>query len=63
MYSIGQGTKRDLVKAHIWYAIAADRAIDGAAENRDQVAKQMTEDQLKEARQEARDWIDWRKKE
>ena len=63
MYSIGQGTKRDLVKAHIWYAIAADRAIDGAAENRDQVAKQMTEDQLKEAKQEARDWIDWRKKE
>jgi hypothetical protein len=63
MYSIGQGTRRDLVKAYIWYSIAADRDIDDAAENRDQVAKQMTVKQLKEAKKEAREWINWRKKE
>ncbi|MDA1325825.1 MAG: tetratricopeptide repeat protein [Proteobacteria bacterium] len=61
MYSVGQGTKRDLVKAYTWYAIAADRDIDGAAENSDQIAKLMTEDQLKEALERAREWIDWRK--
>lgn len=63
MYSIGQGTKRDLVKAYKWYAIAADRGIDGAAENLDKVAAQMTEDQLAEAREDANDWLVWRKKE
>jgi hypothetical protein len=63
IYSLGQGTKRDLVKAHIWYDIAAHRHVDGAAENRDAVAKHLTEEQLREARQEAREWIDWRKKE
>jgi hypothetical protein len=63
MYSLGQGTKRDLVKAYMWYAIAADRDIDGAVENRDQVAKQMTADQLNKARKVAREWIDWRRKE
>jgi len=61
MYSVGQGTKRDLVKAYTWYAIAADRDIDGAAENSDQIAKLMTKDQLKEALERAREWIDWRK--
>ena len=63
MYSLGQGTKRDLVKAHIWYDIAANRDIDGAAKNRDEVAKQLTEDQLKEAKEDAREWINWRKNE
>lgn len=63
MYSIGQGTRRNLVKAYMWYAIAADRDIDGAAENLDQVAKQMTKDQLEEAREKANDWLSWRKKE
>lgn len=62
MYSIGQGTERDLVKAYMWYAIAADRGIDGAEENRDRVGAQMTDEQLKEAREEAREWLDWRKK-
>ena len=38
IYSLGQGTKPDLVKTHIWYAITADRGIGGAAENRDWVA-------------------------
>jgi len=38
MYSLGQGTKLDLVKTHIWYAIAVDRGIDSAAENRDRMA-------------------------
>lgn len=63
MYSIGQGTKRDLVKAYMWYAIAADRGYDDAAENLDLVARQMSKTQLDEAREEARDWLEWRKKE
>ena len=52
-----------MVKAHIWYAIAADRQIDGAAENRDRVAKLLTPEQLKKAKEEALDWINWRKPE
>jgi len=63
MYSIGQGTKCDLVKGHFLYANAADRDVERALENRDQVAKQMAEYQLKEAREEAIDWLKWRKKE
>jgi hypothetical protein len=61
MYSIGQGTKRDLVKAFTWFDIAADRGIDGAAENRDLVAKRLTAEQLKKAKEDALEWIDWRK--
>jgi hypothetical protein len=63
MYSIGQGMKRNLVEAYKWYDIAADKGIDDAEKNRDLLAKQMTEAQIAEAREEAREWIEWRKKE
>ena len=63
MYSLGQGTKRDLVKAYKWYAIAADRDVDGAVENLDKLAIRMSPKQLKDAKELAMDWINWRKKE
>lgn len=63
MYSIGQGMKPNFVQAHKWYDIAADKGIDDAAENRDLLAKQMSKDQVAAAREMAREWIEWRKKE
>lgn len=63
MYSIGQGMKPDLVQAYKWYDIAADKGIDDAAKNRDLLAKQMSKEQVTAAREMAREWIDWRKKE
>ena len=63
MYSLGQGIKRDLTKAYIWYSIAADRDVDGAAENGEQIAQLMTSEQLKIAKEKAQEWINWRKKE
>lgn len=63
MYSIGQGMDPDFVQAHKWYDIAAEKGMDDAADNRDELAKQMTKAQLAEARELARDWIAWRKKE
>ena len=63
MYSIGQGTKRNLSKAYIWYTIAAERDVEGAEDNGNEIAKRMTAKQLKIAKEKARDWITWHKKE
>lgn len=63
MYSIGQGMKPNFVEAHKWYDIAADKGIDDAVENRDVLAKQMSKEQIVLARELAREWIEWRKKE
>ncbi len=54
MYASAEGTEVDPVKAHYWYNIAASLGDEEAKENRDKIAKLMTQDQLKKAQGDAR---------
>jgi TPR repeat protein len=60
-YARGEGVTQNLVKAHMWFNLSAARLTDprgrtAAQKNRDQVAGEMSSDQLAEAQKMARDW-------
>ena len=59
-YATGQGVPQDYVQAHMWFNLAASRSTgevrEDAVERRDQIAYEMTPDQLAEAQRLARDW-------
>lgn len=61
MYQHGQGVIQDYVKAHMWFNIAASRALfpfaqQMCAKQRDLVASKMTPAQVAEAQRMAREW-------
>ncbi|MGI9465303.1 MAG: tetratricopeptide repeat protein [Aestuariivirgaceae bacterium] len=58
MYAIGQGVQQDFSRAHMWLNLAAAQQYQGAQENRDEVAKRMTTDQITEAQRMARQWLE-----
>lgn len=49
MYFNRQGVKRDLVKAHMWLNLSAMAGADNAVKNKNLLAKEMTQDQIKQA--------------
>jgi TPR repeat protein len=60
-YARGEGVAPDSVKAHMWFNLSASRLNDprgrtAAIKNRDQVAGEMTADQISEAQKLAKDW-------
>ena len=57
MYEQGKGVPQDYVVAHMWYNLVAARGIERAAENRDKIAKFMSQSQIAEAQRLARDWL------
>ncbi len=61
MYGKGEGVPQDYVQAHMWFNLAASQLPpgedrDSAVGNRDDVARQMTPDQIAEAQRLARQW-------
>ena len=56
MYSNGDGVTKDYVHAYKWYSIAAANGYDDAATNRDNLAREMTPDQMAEGQRLAREW-------
>ena len=61
MYRKGEGVAQDNVLAHMWLNLAASRLPPGeerdkAVRNRDEVAEEMTPDQIVEAQRLARQW-------
>jgi TPR repeat protein len=56
MYVLGQGVAQDYVQAHMWFNLAAARGQKLARINRNRLAKQMTPEQIAEARRLAREW-------
>jgi len=56
MHQNGQGVPRDLVGAYMWLDLAAMRGHQGAAMDRDRLAKSMTAAQIAEAQELARKW-------
>jgi uncharacterized protein len=60
-YARGEGITQDLVKAHMWFNLAAAHLNEAprrlaATKSRDQVAGEMTSDQISEAQKLARNW-------
>ena len=56
MHRTGRGVPKDLVQALMWYKLAADGGNKEAANNRDKFVKNMTPEQIAEARRRARTW-------
>jgi len=56
MYAHGQGVAQDFAEAYLWLSVAAAQGGADAADNRDDIARQMTPDQIAEAQRLARDW-------
>jgi uncharacterized protein len=53
--------REDYVEAHTWYSIATARAPETwqhGLEQRDEIARNMTPEQLAEAERKARDWLE-----
>lgn len=59
-YEIGRGlTSPDLVRAHTWYVLSAIGGDPDAAMSQDEVAKKMTEEQLRQSSKLIQDYKAW----
>ena len=56
-YSTGREGQVDLVEAHKWFNIAAARGDREAAERREELAGEMSRDEIAAALRAAREWI------
>jgi uncharacterized protein len=57
MYSSGRTVEPDLVEAHKWFNIAAQRGYAEAAQLRAEIAREMSRADIAEAQRKARDWL------
>lgn len=57
IYSSGAGVGVDLVRAHMWFNIAAMRSHKDAARLRREIAEQMSDGEIGRAQRAARDWL------
>jgi TPR repeat protein len=59
-YYLGKWVPQDLVQSYFWFSLVASRASGEeyrqASEAKDQIAKELTPEKLKEAKRMARDW-------
>lgn len=58
MYKKGKGVGQHYMLAHKWFNLAARNGNPEAAKNRDLIAEKMTLDQISEAQELAREWIE-----
>ena len=58
MYVDGNGTPQDYVMAHMLFNIAAANGNEDAKTNRDRVEDMMTSNQIEQAQQLAKEWIE-----
>jgi TPR repeat protein len=56
IYQSGIGVTQDFVQAHKWYNLSASAGDKDAAEARDQLAQQMTKEQISEAKKLAKEF-------
>lgn len=57
VYATGRGCDTDLVAAHKWFNIAAFRGYGPAKHRREELAAEMSRDQIAAAQRAARAWI------
>lgn len=58
LYASGQGVKQDLIQAYVWFSVAAAQGIQAALDNRELIAKQLSAEQITQAKQQAREYFD-----
>ncbi|MEO1141291.1 MAG: hypothetical protein AAFW66_02945 [Pseudomonadota bacterium] len=57
MYAAGRDGEEDMVSAHKWFNIASFRGFEAAKQRREEIAMQMTKEQIAKAQRAAREWI------
>jgi len=57
IYATGREVAADLIAAHKWFNLAAARGNPAAAEYRQELALEMTAEQVAEAQRAAREWL------
>lgn len=57
MYCSGREVKLDLVAAHKWFNLAAQRGYQEAKTYRTEIASEMSKSQVAEAQRQAREWL------
>lgn len=57
MYATGRNGEVDPIAAHKWFNLAVYRGFEAAKVNREEIASEMSADEIKTAQREARDWI------
>ena len=57
IYATGRGGEPDLVAAHKWFNLAAYRGFAPAKARREELAAEMSRDEIAMAQRAARDWI------
>lgn len=57
VYAEGIGVEADIVAAHKWFNLAAARGLTAAKEARQEMADQMSSDEIAEAQKAAREWM------
>jgi len=57
LYANGQGVPQDYVQAHMWFNLAAAQGTEETRTVRDEIAKEMTRQQIAEAQRLAREWL------
>jgi uncharacterized protein len=57
MYSTGRSVEPDLVEAHKWFNIAAQKGFAEAIQLRAEIAREMSRTDIAEAQRKARDWL------
>ena len=57
MYASGRSVPTDLVSAHKWFNLAAQKGHADAARMRREIAAEMTDSEIGQAQRAARDWL------
>lgn len=57
VYAAGREGEQDMVSAHKWFNIAAYKGLQAAKQRREEIAIDMTREQIAQAQKEAREWI------
>lgn len=57
IYATGRDGELDMVAAHKWFNIAAFRGSEAAKSRREEIAKDMTREEVATAQRAAREWI------
>ncbi len=57
VYAAGREGEQDMIAAHKWFNLAAYKGFDVAKARREEIAADMSKEQIAQAQREAREWI------
>ena len=57
MYATGRNCEPDVISAHKWFNIAAFRGSEAAKARREELAGEMSREQIAQAQRAAREWL------